>query len=40
MDELGNQRAPSAISLSENGDATEKEWWPQLQTYISKYEVV
>jgi hypothetical protein len=40
MGELGNQRAPSAISLSEKGDATEKEWWPQLRTYISKYEVV
>jgi hypothetical protein len=27
-------------SLSESGDAMEQEWWPQLQPYISKYEVL
>jgi len=30
----------SLVSLSEKGDPTEKEWWLQLQPYISKYEVL
>jgi hypothetical protein len=30
----------SLVSLSESGDATEQEWWPQLQTFVSKYEVL
>jgi hypothetical protein len=30
----------SLVSLSESGDAMEREWWPQLQPYVSKYEVL
>jgi hypothetical protein len=30
----------SLVSLSESGDAMEREWWPQLQLYVSKYEVL
>src|ERR1700680_1456470 len=30
----------SLVSLSESGDAMEREWWSHLQPYISKYEVL
>ncbi len=37
---VGQSAAQSLVSLSESGDAAEQEWWPQLRTFVSKYEVL
>ncbi len=40
MQEPSSGKEQSRVSLLESGDAMEREWWPQLQPYVSKYEVL